>query len=318
MIINMADNLRVKFWGTRGSCAAPFWDRMVYGGNTSCVSVQWEDEIAVFDGGTGIGAFGRELEEICCQKGHGKKISVFVFISHVHLDHVIGIPLLPCLFWKEATIHFFGPSGKEGSFQQRLSKVLGPPYWPVAVDQVPANLIWHDVGREMSWEIPGNVLVRAMSSNHPNGGYLYRLEKGSQSVVYGLDCELEEGTEANLEKDYKTKGSFWEQYCNFALDCNLLIFDAPYTEESYSRHKGFGHSFWQQGLMMAQECNAGHLCICHHDWNSTDEQIAQIEYELQVHAQEWGRPAEFAREGASICLKHNNSDCSDTFWKKEI
>lgn len=308
MDINMGDNLQVKFWGTRGSCAAPFPDRMKYGGNTSCVSVQWKEGIAVFDGGTGIVAFGKELEKACFHGEKEKDVSIFVFVSHVHLDHIIGIPMFSCLFWKEATIHFFGPGTEEESFCQRLSKVLGHPYWPVTVDQVPANVVWHDTGREMSWKLPGNVLVRAMSSNHPNGGYLYRLEKGSQSVVYGLDCELGEQKdgkkEENIGENLEPEKTFWENYRKFALDCSLLIFDAPYTEENYIDYRGFGHSFWQQGLVMAQECNAGHLCICHHDWSRTDEQLAQKEHELQMFAEKWGKPAEFAKEGVSIYLEN--------------
>ena len=37
----MGDGLQITFWGTRGSMAAPFSDRMSYGGNTSCMSAEW-------------------------------------------------------------------------------------------------------------------------------------------------------------------------------------------------------------------------------------------------------------------------------------
>ena len=55
----MDDKLYVKFWGTRGSCPAPYRDRMKYGGNTSCMSAAWEGGLAVFDGGTGIAGLGQ-------------------------------------------------------------------------------------------------------------------------------------------------------------------------------------------------------------------------------------------------------------------
>lgn len=289
----MGDSLEVKFWGTRGSCPAPFSDRMVYGGNTSCVSVRWKEGVALFDGGTGIAAFGKNLEEAVRQGTCSRGISVSVFVTHVHLDHVAGIPLLPCLFWKEAQMHFYGPGGEGGSFKERLSRVLGPPYWPVAVDQVPAAVVWHDSHEGEVWTLPGEAKVLAMKSNHPNGGFLYRLEYQGQSVVYGLDCELGDRTDM---------GSFWEQYREFARDCSLLLFDAPYTQEDYPCYRGFGHSFWQQGLEMAKYCNAGHLCICHHDWGKNDEQLGEREKQLKELARQWGRPAEFAREGLKICL----------------
>ncbi len=293
----MGGSLQIRFWGTRGSCAAPFSNRMEYGGNTSCVSVQWDRGLAVFDGGTGMAALSKSLEAY----GKEGRPPVFVFVSHMHLDHIIGIPLFSMLFRREAVIHLYGPGGDGISFRERVSRVLGPPYWPVAVDQAPARLVWHDAGEETQWELPGGVRVLAMRSNHPNGGFVYRLEYDGQSVVYGLDCEL--GQEVKEGWKPGLGNGFPEQYRNFARDCSLLIFDAPYAEDNYLCHKGFGHSFWQQGLWMAQSCNAGRLMICHHDWDKTDEQLMEREKKLQKLAEPWGRPVEFAREGAAICLE---------------
>ena len=84
----MKNGLNVKIWGTRGSMAAPYPDRMVYGANTSCVSVEWEDGIAVFDCGTGIRGFGEELSK----RSDMEKKELHIFISHLHLDHIIGLP----------------------------------------------------------------------------------------------------------------------------------------------------------------------------------------------------------------------------------
>lgn len=303
----MDDGLEVKFWGTRGSCAAPFPDRMEFGGNTSCVSVGWKHGIAVFDGGTGMAAFGRSLEAAVERGEWQRNKPVFVFVSHVHLDHVAGIPLLPCLFHPGAFVEFYGPAQEGESFRERLSAVLGPPYWPVAVDAVPAAVVWHDVGEGTQWILQGGVKVSAMKSNHPDNGYVYRLEYNGQSVVYGLDCELGEWKEGpdgenGREPEDKTAPDFWRQYQAFARDCSLLIFDAPYTKENYPRHIGFGHSYWQQGLAMARWCNAGYLSVCHHDWNRTDTELRAFERELKEKARDWGRPVEFAREGARISL----------------
>ena len=299
----MDDGMEIKFWGTRGSLAAPFADRMAYGGNTSCVSVRWKYGIAVFDGGTGMAAFGKSLEAAIARGEWNRSKPVFVFVSHVHLDHVAGIPLLPCLFHKEAFVEFFGPARAGEGFRQRLSRVLGPPYWPVAVDGMPGAAAWHDVGEETQWILRGGVKVFAMKANHPDGGYIYRLEYGGQSLVYGLDCELgERQRECDSENTGDNETDFWRQYQAFARDCSLLIFDAPYTRENYPSHRGFGHSYWQQGLDMARWCNAGYLSICHHDWNKTDRELAAMERELKEKARDWGRPADFAREGARICL----------------
>ncbi len=54
----MADNILVTFWGTRGSIAAPGRSTEKYGGNTSCVAVEFSDSMFIFDAGTGIRSLG--------------------------------------------------------------------------------------------------------------------------------------------------------------------------------------------------------------------------------------------------------------------
>ena len=293
----MDDGMEIKFWGTRGSLAAPFADRMAYGGNTSCVSVRWKYGIAVFDGGTGMVAFGKSLEAAIARGEWDRSKPVFVFVSHVHLDHVAGIPMIPCLFHKEAFVELFGPARAGEGFRQRLSRVLGPPYWPVAVDGMPGAAAWHDVGEETQWILRGGVKVFAMKANHPDGGYIYRREDGGQSLVYGLDCELGgPGTD------------FWNRYREFAKNCSLLVFDSPYGEEEYPSYRGFGHSYWQQGIRMAGECRAGRLVISHHDWGRTDGELRAMEQEAVSFGKSRNVDTVFAREGACLFLESFKRD----------
>ena len=50
--------MRVKFWGVRGSTPTPQSENMRYGGNTSCVEVRVDDQIYIFDCGTGLSCTG--------------------------------------------------------------------------------------------------------------------------------------------------------------------------------------------------------------------------------------------------------------------
>ncbi len=320
----MESALRVRFWGTRGSGPAPFPDRMRYGGNTSCVTVRFTGGLVVFEAGTGILALGRRLEEACQQGEWSPSVPVHLFIGHLHLDHIQGLSLFSWLFQKGAVIHLYGfgggggpasgdgsadgdgsvggdgpasgdgSAGRGDSFRRRLSAVCGPPYWPVAIGQVPAALTWHEIGPGETIQVSEGVRIRTEKAEHPNGGLLYRVESGSQSVVYGLDCELGEAD---------SQGSpVWERYREFAKECSLLIFDAPYTEEEYRAVRGYGHSFLQQGIRMAKECHAARVCISHHEWGRTDEQMEVLERFLKELGAGSGVKAEFAREGVCIQL----------------
>jgi len=320
----MESSLQVRFWGTRGSGPAPFADRMKYGGNTSCVSVRFDGGLVIFDAGTGLIPLGRRLEEAYRQGEWDQAAPVHIFIGHLHLDHINGLPQFSWLFQKGAAIHIYGFSGGEFSFRQRVKTVCGPPYWPVAIEQVPAALTWHEIGPEETIEISSEARVRTMKAEHPNGGLLFRMESGNQSVVYGLDYELGEVPACGNVRDTENgsgklsegiaetgdrKSPVWEQYREFARECGLLIFDAPYTEKEYPAYRGFGHSFWQQGIRMAGECHAARLCISHHDWGRTDGEMEKLERTLKEQAAGLKVEAEFAREGMCIALPARTFRC---------
>ncbi len=293
----MGDGLKVTFWGTRGSMAAPFGDRMGYGGNTSCMSAAWGKNLAVFDGGTGLMALGKCLEEEVRTGRRKRSQPIHLFLGHLHLDHMVGIPLFPCLFWKEAVLHFYGPGKETGDLRKGLGTMMGGPYWPVSIEQVPARIVWHDTTGGDEWELPDGAKVMVMESRHPNGCVLFRLEKDGQSLVYGLDCELgEDGTD------------FWERYREFGKGCSLLVFDSPYEKEEYPKYVGFGHSYWQQGIRMAKECGAGRLMISHHDWARTDGELCAMEREAVSFGNAYGVETLFAREGICLCLGDNRRD----------
>lgn len=256
----MGEELEVRFWGTRGSCAAPFSDRMEFGGNTSCVSVRWADGLAVFDGGTGIAALGAYLDQ---EIGKGIPVPVIhIFVSHLHLDHVCGLPFFSAFYRKGRNIHLYGRAGETESFREALCKVAGPPCWPLTPDQGAAEVVWHDLKPECVYHIQPEIQIRTMMADHPDQSMMYRLELWGKSIVYGLDCEL--------------TGRIREAYEAFARDCDLLIFDGMYTEEEYPRFCGYGHSAWQQGAELGKRCGAGTVCISHHDWGRTDKQLHQM------------------------------------------
>lgn len=74
--------------GLPGSCPAPYENRLQFGGNTSCYSVEAGNELLILDGGTGLAGLGETL----ARRGDVKTITIL--FSHLHLDHISGIPFL--------------------------------------------------------------------------------------------------------------------------------------------------------------------------------------------------------------------------------
>lgn len=277
----MMQGVNVKIWGTRGSMPAPYPDRMIYGANTSCVSVEWDDEILIFDCGTGI----RAISDYLVKDKTPNKKEVHIFISHLHLDHIMGLPFFTQIYIKDWTVHLYGISDLGVSFRERLSLVVGPPYWPVPLDKAGANIVWHELDMEREIMLPGEVKIYFLRSNHPDMTSMFRLEKDQLRIVYGLDCELTD--------------SFYETYQSFVSESDLLLFDGMYTENEIEGFRGFGHSTWEQGIQIKNTANVKQVCIMHHDWGRTDSELEQMD----LTAKSMNEHCIFAREGMSFHFK---------------
>ena len=87
----MADGLKVRFWGVRGSISCSGTEYARYGGNTSCLEITAGGRRLIFDAGTGIRTLGLQLAR---QGG----IDIDIYFTHTHLDHISGLTFFAPLF----------------------------------------------------------------------------------------------------------------------------------------------------------------------------------------------------------------------------
>src|SRR5690348_10151100 len=76
--------VNVKFWGVRGHYPCPTAEHLAYGGNTSCVEVDWGNGSLILDAGTGIRFCGNDYMRRDTR-------SAVVLLSHCHWDHITGL-----------------------------------------------------------------------------------------------------------------------------------------------------------------------------------------------------------------------------------
>ena len=98
----MENQALLTFWGCRGSIPTPGPDTVVFGGNTSCVSIEYGRDLFIFDAGTGIRMLGQKLlagPNLDTLRGH-------IFLSHNHWDHIQGLPFLDPLSIPKHTSRF--------------------------------------------------------------------------------------------------------------------------------------------------------------------------------------------------------------------
>ena len=109
----------IKFWGVRGSNTTADKDKILCGGDTSCVEVRTaNDEIIIFDMGSGIRNLGKEI----IQDSNSPK-TINIFLSHFHFDHVMGFLVFPPLFDSSFTINIYG-FNKSTSTKSFSDKIL--------------------------------------------------------------------------------------------------------------------------------------------------------------------------------------------------
>src|SRR5215813_13676331 len=81
--------MQITFWGVRGSYPVPGSATVRYGGQTSCVEARTTSgECVIVDAGTGMRALGNKL----AREAKGAAGHYHVLLSHVHWDHIQGLP----------------------------------------------------------------------------------------------------------------------------------------------------------------------------------------------------------------------------------
>src|SRR5574344_469678 len=134
----------VKFRGVRGSY--PVCDRnfLEYGANTSCVEINVNNHLLIFDAGTGIISLGNELlsEYIMSNFDESKRepIRASLFLTHFHQDHIQGLPFFKPLFKNNTKLDLIGYSDFEGGVETTIADLLFSESFPVDYSEINANV----------------------------------------------------------------------------------------------------------------------------------------------------------------------------------
>jgi phosphoribosyl 1,2-cyclic phosphodiesterase len=246
----------VRFWGVRGSVPAPGPATAAVGGNTSCVEVRAGDELIILDAGTGLRRLGDHLLK------SEDEIRASILFSHVHWDHIQGIPFFAPVFRPTTELSLYG-SPETGSLEDALARQMTDPSFPVPFHALPSTLAFHPVESGVPFAI-GAVRVTPRRLNHPGGVYAYRLDIGDRSLVYATDTEHYPD---RIDHDL----------VELSRGADMLIYDAMYTPDDYGRRVGWGHSTWVEGVAVARAAGVDTLVLFHHDPASDDARIAAIE-----------------------------------------
>jgi phosphoribosyl 1,2-cyclic phosphodiesterase len=284
----------VTFWGTRGSIPTPGPNTARYGGNTPCVAVEAAaGQLVVLDAGTGIRALGLDL--VAKQNG---AVKVEILLSHAHWDHIQGLPHFKPFFAPGNTVRIWGSRQGTTSLEAILRQQMDPAVFPVPLDALSAQLTVQHVDTE-EFSV-GEFRVQAMKLRHPGTTFAYRLTPvhGGPSMAYVTDNELGAGGQ------YQVSGGWRRDFITFLQGVDLLIHDAMYTPAELERHRGWGHSTYEEAVTLAQDAGAKRLVLFHHEPEHGDEAMDGLVAAARKFAKTRGGSLDVAaaQEGMQVTL----------------
>ncbi len=284
----MKDEFTLTFFGVRGSYPVPGKETRRYGGNTSSLLLEVSGQVVILDAGTGIIEAGRRLDG---RRNPGRPIRIF--LSHLHIDHIMGLPFFAPMFDSRAEIVLHYPeNGADGS-RTALEALFLPPYSPITLQGIKARLRFEPLAVHGACQVllPGGVEVaHVRHDSHPRLGVLiYRVSQGGRRVAYATDVESPDGFSPAIH--------------DFVAGADLLVHDSQYFVVDYASRtaprRGFGHSTVAMAARNASACGAKRLFLFHFDPRYSD---AMLDKMLRQARELFPRTA-LAQEGKKISIK---------------
>jgi len=260
-IIMSLGSMKLSVWGVRGTLPMPQAGYIQYGGNTSCYSLQIApDRHLVFDAGTGIKNMGSSL-----LKSGRNRVTVDLFITHPHWDHINAFPFFAPLYIPGNSVRIHGAAQDQVGFERLMLAQMDGTYFPVTAREFGAQMSFHEIG-EQEIELE-DVRVRSILLKHPGHCLGYRVDYHGRSFCYITDNELYPADSEFADEE------FLHSLAGFCRGANVLVHDCTYFDEEYAKKVHWGHSSLSEVCRLAHLAEVERLWIHHHDPDQADHEI---------------------------------------------
>jgi len=268
-------SLRLVFLGTAGSVPTPKR-------SLPAILIQRKGEQVMFDCGEGV-----QRQMIKVKTGFHRKMKVF--ISHMHGDHVLGLPGLlqtMALLDRQKKLEVYGPSGIKRFIEDIRETVQFVLTFPVEIHEInkagvvceeeeyAVIAVWaNHVIPNLAYALvekprPGRFYPEiAKALNVPEGplwsklqhGHKVRLSDGRVVKPEDVAGLLRPGRKIVYTGDTRP----FKGFVKFAASADLLIHDATLDEELSERAEEDGHSTPNQAAINAKKARAKRLILTH-------------------------------------------------------
>jgi ribonuclease BN (tRNA processing enzyme) len=216
----------------------------------------------ILDLGTGLRALGNHLHPPL--QAAGDPLHATVLLTHLHYDHVLGLPFFSPMRDPGAILEVYGPSQDRGSLHDVLAGMVQPPFFPISMADFQGELQCHDLDGSADFAV-GSTRIKARPVPHIGHTLGFRIEADGQTLAYISDHQA--------PADRRTVDKQVLDLCDGA---DLVIHDAQYTDEEFATMGEWGHSTETYAVHVAVESGARRLMLFHHDPAHSDTQVDQM------------------------------------------
>ena len=261
--------LNATFYGVRGSTPCSCDSTRGFGGNTSCVLVDVPGEAPIIcDLGTGVRYLGRDIGA----QGLGADFTATALVSHLHWDHIQGVPFFLPVLQAGSKLEIVGPRQRGSSLEAEFAKFVTPPAFPVPIADLPGEITYREATGE-TLEI-GSATVNCFPVEHVGATNGYRIDAGSGSLAYISDHQQPLDGSHDVPDDVV-------EACR---DVDILVHDAQFDAEEFSVRSNWGHCTPDFALELARRSGAKRLVLFHHDPSHDDAWVAATVDRIQGEA----------------------------------
>ncbi|MDR0953442.1 MAG: MBL fold metallo-hydrolase [Elusimicrobiota bacterium] len=224
--------MRINFLGTNG------WFN-THTGNTTCTFVETAAAYIILDAGGGL------YKAFDLIKEHKP---VYILLSHLHMDHIEGLQVMPLFKWKQGATIIVGDGHKK-----ELENIMRLPYMPAPKDlNMPVEIVEVSAAKDL----PFLLSTKRLEHIVPTIGY--RIEAEGKVLTYALDTGVSENAR------------------ELARDADILITECSYLPGQSPNNN---HLNPEQAAQLALEANAKLLALIHFkadDYNTIEKRDKAI------------------------------------------
>jgi phosphoribosyl 1,2-cyclic phosphodiesterase len=258
--------VRLYLCGTRGSTPAPGRDFVRYGGHTSCVAVAADDEAApalILDAGTGLRAVSGLLA--------GAPFLGMILLSHLHWDHVHGLPFFRAGDRPDAVVRLLLPEqDSREPAEAVLERGMSPPHFPIRPRDLRGDWTFSSLGEDLV--TAGRLTVESREIPHKGGRtFGYRVSDGRAVLAY-----LPDHCPTLLGPGPDGWGEYHPAALALARGADAVVHDAFLLPEELAAEASYGHAAADYAVGLAARAGAARAVLFHHRPDRTDDELDKL------------------------------------------